>query len=821
MRLSKRKVWHILAFTILCLALLSGPASLAAPLNQDAAKVTIQAEAGFDQRCKEGFWFPVRVTLENNGPNLEGRVDVRIPGYAGNSISYSASVTLPTGSRKELVIYVYPEGYFSSLDVFLNVDNRDIAQTAVRTSCASSTDLVFGVVAANTSPFNVLNNLSPANGSAVVAQMEVEDIPERAQALGTLDFLIFSDVDTGLLSTGQRSALAEWAAGGGLMVVSGGPGWQKTAAGLADLLPVRPSGTQQIANLLPLQDLVPEVASNDALQESALIATGSLTSGADVLAFDPDTQLPLVARRQTGNGYVYYLAADPAGQPLRNWDSIEGLYRHIFSSRVDEPGWADGITSWEMADEAASALPSLDLPSAFLICCFLGLYVMVIGPLNYFALHKLKRRELAWISVPVLVVLFSALSFMFGSIFRGNMPVLHRLAVVQVDPGAPQAQVNGLVGIFSPKRAAYQLEVGSRFMAHSFPMNSSGETWRFEDTGAETLIPNIRVDVGGIKSLALDGYVPAPSFAYDLQLKIRDSLNPDVILEGSVTNQSDLTLADAVLLAPGAAQSLGDLGPGETQTIALVLQQAQASGLLTTPTFPTVPGNSGYPYSSSYTGDTTIEDIVGTYAYYDDIEHYRRYSLVSAVLTRDYVNTGRGGGIYLSGWTKESPLDAGLIPARFTTVDTTLYLVSLHPTYSYGDGSLVIPPALFTWNVMGNTTYGYTGPYGTNLYDGSALTVEYMISRPIEYSNVTSLDIHLVSSVNSGQTHLAISLWDFEEEYFVEQPDLSWGDFQVPDPARYVGPGGRIRVHAENLSTDTYTGNIQIDRMDFTLVVEQ
>ncbi len=87
------------------------------------------------------------------------------------------------------------------------------------------------------------------------------------------------------------------------------------------------------------------------------------------------------------------------------------------------PGWADGFQNWDLALEAAKSLTGLSLPLSWMVCGFLGLYVIILGPVNLFFLNKLRRRELAWVTIPVLVVVFSGIAFILGSQLRGGKPI--------------------------------------------------------------------------------------------------------------------------------------------------------------------------------------------------------------------------------------------------------------------------------------------------------------------------------------------------------------------------------------------------------------
>ena len=63
---------------------------------------------------------------------------------------------------------------------------------------------------------------------------------------------------------------------------------------------------------------------------------------------------------------------------------------------------------------AVSNLPSLALPPIGGLLVLLFGYIVLIGPINYLVLRRLDRREWAWVTMPVLIVVFTVGAFGFG-----------------------------------------------------------------------------------------------------------------------------------------------------------------------------------------------------------------------------------------------------------------------------------------------------------------------------------------------------------------------------------------------------------------------
>src|SRR4029077_3586352 len=118
-----------------------------------------------------------------------------------------------------------------------------------------------------------------------------------------------------------------------------------------------------------------------------------------------------------------------------------------------------------------------------------------------------------------------------GYQLRGGQASLHRLAVVQVWPNAATARVDGLVGLFSPRRTEYDLQFGRGFLARPMPLDTGsagGSSFTLQQSDG-TLIPAVRMEGGAVEPFVVQGQMPAPAFESDLTLVINVS---QVTLQG-------------------------------------------------------------------------------------------------------------------------------------------------------------------------------------------------------------------------------------------------------------------------------------------------
>ena len=66
-----------------------------------------------------------------------------------------------------------------------------------------------------------------------------------------------------------------------------------------------------------------------------------------------------------------------------------------------------------MGDSVANSLAGdagLRLPRLTILLGFLGLYIVVVGPITALVLRRRRRPEMAWVAVPTLALLFTGVA---------------------------------------------------------------------------------------------------------------------------------------------------------------------------------------------------------------------------------------------------------------------------------------------------------------------------------------------------------------------------------------------------------------------------
>lgn len=468
--------------------------------------------------AKRGKWFPVAVTLSNTGDPVAGEVRLQLIGSSDAPANdFVATVDLPTNARKVVWLYgrlerpgidniqvSFAGRGFKTLDqrvplqepsegqrVLLTVSDVDSGLSAALRGLRGSGLSLSGVA----NPMGI--NSGASQGPLRPLETVREGVPDRWIGLEIADMVILGDFPHAALAPPQIAALRGYVAGGGNLLALGGANAQRLSSSpLNDLWPATITGsaaasaqeTAQIVQTFKGRALPGRALTGaDKLGGSPLVAArGALKSDAQPRL--GTRQQPLFSFQDVGAGRVLLLGFDPSQPPFNGWSGQVGLWRDVFGAgvkarfletldsdfagmgpsgysnrnRFAPPGYnnGQGATSTEELLDALGTAQQRRTPPVSQIAWFLALYVFVLVPLNYAILRFIDRRELAWISIPVIVAAFSIFAYSTALSIRGKTILTRQVDIVQSTLGSKQARADSLLWLFSPRSTTYTLESG-------------------------------------------------------------------------------------------------------------------------------------------------------------------------------------------------------------------------------------------------------------------------------------------------------------------------------------------------------------------------
>ncbi len=348
-----------------------------------------------------------------------------------------------------------------------------------------------------------------------------EAMPDRWLGYNVVDVLIWPSPDPTGMSDEQLAAVTHFVGNGGTLVVTATDGWQLVRdSALAELLPVTLRGAAEVDSLDPLMTALEVEGAPPIEGDRVLIADARAIDGATVRAADGEQALWAV--RSYGLGRVVFLAADPTLRPIKGSPDRETFWRHLlwlpeppggqrenvsredllreqlaetysasspeywsggpFAMAAEKAlsecvhdadelgtaalGWSSGYyygagatDTWiqEVRKKLGDIEALQPLPMGWILL-FAAVYLMCIGPLDYFFLRLIGRQEWTWITFPLMIGVFFVAAVMGTTAAKGRKAIMTRIEVVDVFEPEGLWRGQSYVGIFSSQRTDLTLQ---------------------------------------------------------------------------------------------------------------------------------------------------------------------------------------------------------------------------------------------------------------------------------------------------------------------------------------------------------------------------
>jgi hypothetical protein len=317
----------------------------------------------------------------------------------------------------------------------------------------------------------------------------------------------YQGVDTAILLTGKqkfvsklnsagrddpisvrREALAEWVHRGGRLVLSVSENHQEVKQILEQmkLIDLDIEGRTQVSELPGVADWAHAAefkgltSKEDPKKQIVEIAKLKPGPGVQVLAYDRKhagaAALPVIVRAPCGIGEVIVVGFDLDQPPFTIWSGREEFWRQLKTSL--EPSyitdaqlqqnqalgmWRGNVQSNELSGKlvrSLEAFPDVPVISFGWVALFILVYILIVGPLDYFFLKKVvKRLELTWITFPAVVIVISAVAYFAAYYLKGKDLRINKVDVVDVDLRGGHVYGNTWFTLFSPRIQNYTIGV--------------------------------------------------------------------------------------------------------------------------------------------------------------------------------------------------------------------------------------------------------------------------------------------------------------------------------------------------------------------------
>lgn len=433
----------------------SPPPPPTAPASEQAGPVRFLYPAG--PILKHEKPFPLIIELSN--PGNQPRTFRTVLGNDKPPTPELASVTLEPGETRRFPVF-FPRLESSGVKL-LTVDETwspDEAQGAPR-------DTITALLAPPSERFDYLRTLKlevdPTVAAPTVAEGETppppalvplaslstlnpEILPEGWPMLSCLNTIIAYNLPSLRLSTRQQNALLSWVVQGGrLVLVSDGNPEEFRNTPFEPHLPLQARGVRSRAGLLQL--------------------VGEVRPQADVLMNFEGA--PLLLRQRLVRGEVLLVTAPltergpltlPQAEELWRWATGTGSADLVQPTPANP--YAYGRSFSQLPDNCLNDIPELPRASAGWVVLFLLCYAIIVGPVNLVVLRRKDRMLWAFVTIPVIAVLFAGGAYLASRASRASTPVLREIGLLVAQSGRDRAWGISEGLFYSPASQTYPLD---------------------------------------------------------------------------------------------------------------------------------------------------------------------------------------------------------------------------------------------------------------------------------------------------------------------------------------------------------------------------
>ena len=597
----------------------------------------VNATIGFQGHFRPGSWTPVSVTVMNLGQPIFGTLSVRTDrgerlGSRRYTVQYTREIDLARSSTKAFTFVVPLESAAYPITITVT-DGERIAHVEALDLSGRHVPGRLVLVLARRPNLDFLLPLynSPAERTLDIVYPVPERLPDQWQGYDAVDAVVLHDARVRDLSEDQATALVEWVASGGRLVVSGG---SHVGASLSRIL-------------APLGDLTPQGTGLATIEAVGFRELGLPVPIGERDAVIEATVFPqygsAVTRVPAGRGEVIVLPVDYAQLVRVAPLTSIALWNALLEPRPPETRIATTLRRRVYETDLLAnqlTLPIYRFPSRLVVTAFAAMYLVGAGgALAWLASGRGGARR--WLGGPMIaaVIIVSAAGG-HAALTVGLQPVgALALTVEQAELTAAggHAVVSRETALFSRQAASYEVRyAGSPVLV---PMAQREHSVAFE-TGRFT--QRLQVDRWGHQNNVALQVVP---LAIDRTVRSGPGF-----VEVQLTNDTDLHISHLVLLRNGFPEAMGDLEAGAT-----------------------VEYLSTGPVRGSFQS-IAWEDFVPA-----DALRVNRARFVGDVARRQRFDGGTSPELIVVGWTERPLLPVSIDPPFRLTVDLHVLVVPIHP----------------------------------------------------------------------------------------------------------------------------------------------
>ncbi len=387
-------------------------------------------------------------------------------------------------------------------------------------------------------------------------------------------------------------------------------------------------------------------------------------------------------------------------------------------------------------------LDRIEVPKVFPYSILLGSYIVIIGPLLYFILHKRKKNILVWVIVPGLSIVFSCIVYVMGTNTRITEPYISYFNIETYDPNTKMLEGESNINVYLSSNQKTELSLGNASQVISGKYQYPAFYEVIDKEKSEALPYSDDVTTSVLKTeedyILMFERIPAFTsqyFSVGYSREFKNEITGRVLItensmSGSISNASTESFDEAYVYYNGRFALLGELESGESALLEDSIQEY----------------NSNVDSILYHSGEISLE--LGNQEMKLSPERLRKNNALSMVV-EDGLYAKEGA--YLIGFAESLPKEH-----PFSSLSKN--------RISYGISMIVVPLEVNT--TSGNETLVpnldcYLKTNGNNYYDSvlryvytNSIELEYQLPREEEIIKLVLADIFQISPGQNANYNL-------------------------------------------------------------------
>lgn len=534
------------------------------------SELNIRASVAVGIDPKEPFrrsrsWVPVRIELNNLDEDYSGNLIIQLK---DGNVTYKTPVELPARSKQLYTVYVYLPDNLDEVEFYLQDGRRKISFQVVTVAQPSIESIRYiALLSTERGSHEHLAHRDSDEKAEMFRNVIYTSplyLPKSWVGMQNIDVLIWDGMDNVILTPEQELAVDQWIQMGGTLVLACGERWQMLdSSSLRLYSPVTMTGS----TVLPAQQVLTSAGEKNesVVIPSVVAATGDLLDDPKVTVRLKAGEYPFLVERPWGAGKIVWVAST-LQTPL-----FDPLYQELLMRYLSTNSLSFTPTSIDNLDAPITSflrwLVQAELPSTAFVAMYLGLYIIILVPVNYLVFRSIKRLEWAWFTIPVWALVFAYGAYYIGSFSQHSEIIANQISLIESKPNANFGSSTTFCSVYSPIRKWYSLRFED---PKAFPMLAAENMFRQQNNLAsdESLTVSFEPNANRIDDFLIYHWsqrvfkaqhsVPVGE-GVDLNVHFNENM-----LEGTITNNTPFTLNAPKLCLKDRVIAFDSMSPGDT-----------------------------------------------------------------------------------------------------------------------------------------------------------------------------------------------------------------------------------------------------------------